>query len=263
MTAYRYVRTGRLNATKERGQWWVKPEELADIAVGARRTTPVDDGAVAALRPGAERLAVMLRRRAVAGDDAGAWSVIVEAMASGMEPARIHTDMVVPALEEIGRMWAAGDLSIVDEHQATAVTQRILGRMTPMFRHPGRRRATAVVGMVAGDFHALPSAILADLLSNSRMQVIDLGANTPAQAFIDAADSVDGAVAIGMCGLDDQLVPVMHQTFEEVRDTRPEIPIFLGGPVGVQVGPTVSCNGYSRTAEEAVALFESFARVRA
>lgn len=259
MTAYRYVRTGRLSATKERGQWWVAPEELALIAVGSR--IPADDEPTA--NPGAKRLSVMLRRRAIAGDDAGAWSVVVEAMASGMTPDRIHTEMIVPALDAVGELWADGQLTIVDEHQATAVMQRVLGRMTPLFRHPGRRRATAVLGMVAGDFHALPTAILGDLLANLRFNVIDLGGNSPAESFIEAAGLADGPAIIGMCALADESEECMRVAFAEVHAALPDVPIILGGPVGAVVGPTVDCAGFSRTADEALQVFESCVPVKA
>jgi len=55
MTAYRYVRTGRLEATKRKGQWWVEPAELEAIANAPRGGAPTANASVAASSPQTNR----------------------------------------------------------------------------------------------------------------------------------------------------------------------------------------------------------------
>src|SRR4029077_16129609 len=82
---------------------------------------------------------------------------------------------------------AAGELTIADEHRATAIALRLVGRLGPRFARRGRKRGTVVVGAPAGEQHALPSAILADLLRGVGFEVLDMGANTPAASFAETA----------------------------------------------------------------------------
>ena len=176
MTAYRYVRTGRLPARREGVQWMVDPAELARMRPPERTTR--GHGTVRSEGP------AKLAARMVAGDEAGAWSVVEAALASGVDPADVYLDLLVPALEVVGEGWAAGELTVADEHRATAIALRLVGRLGPRFARRGRKRGTVVVGAPAGEQHGIPSAILADLLRGVGFEVLDMGANTPAASFV-------------------------------------------------------------------------------
>lgn len=182
MTAYRYVRTGRLAAERRDGRWRVELADLEALVAG-----PPRDGRAptSARRPGPRRQA-RLASRLVAGDEAGAWSILEDAQVSGVEPTSLYVDLLAPALAEVGDRWEAGALGVGDEHRATAVALRLIGRLGPRFARPGRRRGTVVVGAPAGERHGIPVAMVADLLRAARFEVVDLGPDAPADAFADA-----------------------------------------------------------------------------
>ncbi len=188
MTVYRWVRTGKLPATKQGATWSVQRSDLDAM------TAPPEAGRRAKRVDHVERLA----RRLVAGDEAGAMAVAEAALAGGMEPAALHLDVLAGAMVSIGDGWHAGTVSIAEEHQATAIMQRLLGRLTRNFTRPGRRRGAIVLGAAAGDPHGLPGAFLADPLRGRGFTVIDLGPDTPPEAFVYAATHVDGLVAVGV-----------------------------------------------------------------
>ena len=120
-------------------------------------------------------------------------------MASGADPAEILTAMLSPSLRSIGQRWADGELTIADEHRASAVAQRLIARLGPRFARPGRRRGTVVLASVAGDHHSLPTAILSDLLRGDGLEVVDLGADCPAATFVDAVAA--GRLALRRSGV--------------------------------------------------------------
>lgn len=191
MTAYRYVRTGRLPARRDGVQWTVDPADLRTVrspAAGRRRR-----GTAGLVRSEAP---ARLAGRLVAGDEAGAWSVVESTLAAGVDPAELYLEVLAPALRDIGDGWEAGHLSVADEHRATAVAQRLVGRLGPMMTRRGRKRGTVIVGAPAGDLHGLPCAIVADVLREAGFEVVDLGANTPPESFIHAADDASRLVAI-------------------------------------------------------------------
>ena len=226
MTAYRYVRTGRMLAEKRGGQWWVTPEDLAAViaeGIGARRRSSESDGDPRQLMVGpfADRL--------VAGDTAGCWGIITDALSSGATPSDVHGQLLAAALVQIGEQWRNGDLEVADEHRATSTTYRLLGQLGPLFRHRGRRRGTIVLGAFAGDPHALPSALLSDLLRDRRFDVIDLGANTPTESFVSVAQSCDDLVGVGACGVLDLLIPQALAQARELRAALPEACLVVGG----------------------------------
>lgn len=265
MTAYRYVRTGRMSAEKRGGKWWVTPAALAEViaeGTGARRSTSRDGSGVVSDGMGSgrprERLVEPFTRRLIDGDTVACWAIITDALAGGATPVEIHRDFLQVALERVGSAWEQGEITVADEHRATATASRLIGQLGPLFRRRGRNRGTIVVGAVAGDPHALPSAILTDLLTDRRFAVVDLGANTPAASFVDAARGLDDLVGIGMCAVLDDLV---HDAFRQVgfvRSAMPDTLLVAGGPAMVaaaeRLGPIVDL--VSRTADEACAAFE-------
>ena len=221
MTAYRYVRHGQLEARKVDGEWRVSAAALEAFRAGARRPRA---GRGVRSAPWAERM----EARLVAGDAAGAWGVVEAAMAAGASPDRVYTEVITPALVSIGDRWAGGELDIASEHRATAVVQRLIGRLGPQFGRRGRTRGVVVVGAPAGETHSLVVSMLADLLRGEGWEVSDLGADVPAESFVSAAAEVEPvAVVISVTASD--CLPAAAQACATRRAQRPGTPIVLGG----------------------------------
>jgi excisionase family DNA binding protein len=250
MTAYRYVRTGRLPARQEGARWTVA---TADVELlrrhGGRR-------ARGSGRPASKE---RLGDRLVAGDEAGAWSVIEAALGSGMDPAEVHLELLAPALRDIGDRWADGDLSVADEHRASTVAARLVGRLGPLFARRGRKRGTVVLGSVAGEAHALPSAMLADILRGARFEVVDLGANTPADSFAAAIRGVDRLVAVLLAATGPGHERAVAAAVRAVRAACPGAPILVGGAAieDGEAATRLGADGWSgRDARDAAAAVE-------
>ena len=220
MTAYRYVRTGRLPATREGAEWRVDPADV-DRLRATPTTTP--------RRGSRGQAARRLEQRMLAGDTAGAWAVIESALVSGASPAEIHLGLLAPALRSIGSRWDSGELSVADEHRATVSAQRLIGQLGPRFARRGRTRGTVVIGAPSGERHAIPSAMLADLLRAAHFTVVDLGADTPPESFVDAARGAERlvAVCIGVTrsGLDEEV----RATIAALEEAGVTAPVRVGG----------------------------------
>ncbi len=216
MTAYRYVRTGRMHAVKQQGQWRVAQSELATILDEgtATRRAPGQEGSAGSAR---QQMVEPFIARLTASDVNGAWALVNDALASGATPSAVHAQLIAPAMCSIGERWATGQLTIAAEHRATAVVQQIVGRMSPMFRHPGRRRGTVVVGATAGDQHTLVSAMVADQLADRNFVVVDLGGNTPTESFIEAANDCDDLVGIAVSAMTNLVLASAREQVIELR----------------------------------------------
>ena len=187
MTVYHYVRTGKLAGERHSATWSVAVDDL--VTLRAKQKDP-DRGVVRSVRPR------QLADRLVAGDEAGAWNLLEGALAAGNAPSAVYGDMLTPAMHLVGAGWERGEITVADEHRASAVATRLVGRMGPYFARRGRSKGTVVLGAAPGDYHALPGAMLADLLRVSGFDPDDLGANTPPSSFVEAAASADRLVAV-------------------------------------------------------------------
>jgi MerR family transcriptional regulator, light-induced transcriptional regulator len=224
MTAYRYVRLGRLPARQVNGRWTV---QQADVAALERRE--------AAPRgrkggPNFSRYRDRLLARLLEGDEHGAWGVVESALAAGAHPRDVYLNALAPALREVGEQWADDTISVADEHRATAVASRLVGRLGPSFVRRGRRRGTVVLGGAPSDEHALPAAILADILRGEGYTVFDHGANTPLESFVRAASTADGLVAVGISVATAGNERRVRAVARAVRRAVPGVPVLVGGP---------------------------------
>jgi excisionase family DNA binding protein len=221
MTAYRYIRTGRLPAQRDGVQWWVDPRDL-DLVQHQERVRPGGP------RPKRDRTAA-LTARMTAGDEAGAWRVIDDALASGMDPAEVYLDLLVPVLSGVGAGWADGTVTVAAEHRASAVALRIIGRLGPQFARRGRKRGVVIIGAPAGDQHSLPGAIVADLLRGEGFEVIDLGANTPDTSFAETTRDVTRLVAVVIGATAPGCDGAVQSTVQAIRRSDSTVPVLIGG----------------------------------
>jgi len=224
MTAYKYVRTGRLPAQRAGAEWRVDRADLERLRTPAARVPAHTPG-----RPARAATRARLESRLLAADEPGAWAVVEAALAGGATPTDVHLDLLGPTLVDVGDQWAEGTLSIADEHRASSVAARIVGRLGPQFTRPGRRRGTVLVGLVEGEHHSLPGAMLADLLRAAGFAAIDLGAETPPDAFVDAARATPHLLAIGIGALMTVRLPTITATVARLRDAGITVPILVGG----------------------------------
>ena len=228
MTAYRYVRTGRLEASSVAGVWQVEREAIEHFLRPPLPRAPLSTEGTAGAR-GHAASAEMMERRLVEGDLEGAFSICDVALGSWAHPSDLYLELLAPALRSIGDKWERGELTVADEHRAVGVATRVVGRLGPSFARPGRRRGSVVIGAPSGDAHGLPVAFVSDLLRASGFGVVDLGANTPASAVVDAARGTDRlcSVALGatLGGNEVEIATAVGTLHAAV----PHVPVVLGG----------------------------------
>lgn len=250
MTVYRYVRTGRLPATKDGAEYRVSRADL-----DAFSATP-------ARRQGRRRAdyAGRLEERLLEGDEAGAWSLIEDALTAGVEPAEVHLQILAPALVSIGERWADGSVSVAQEHRASAVAHRLIGRLGPRFARRGRKRGTVVVGAAPRDQHGLPSALLGDLLRSRGFNVIDLGADPPAASWSETVAGAERLVAVAISSTTDGNERNVRAAIKAVRSAA-DVPIVLGGRAVADEAAALALGADVRsgTGEEAVDAIEQAA----
>lgn len=221
MTAYRYVRLGLLDASKVGGVW-----NVSGGAIDAFR----NGSAVAPVGPGSSApWAARLEARLVEGDSQGAWGVVEAAMASGADVRSVYLDVVAPAMVSIGARWAAGEFDISVEHEATVIVMRIIGRLGPRCVRRGRSRGGLVIGTPVGEHHALPTAMLGDLMRLRGWDVTDLGSNTPADSFLDAARRTPNLVAVGLSITHADSLAATRSCCALLRHDFPDLLIVVGG----------------------------------
>jgi excisionase family DNA binding protein len=220
MTIYRYVRTGKLPATRVGGGWRVDPDDLARMKPASHR----------ARKPAARApVAKQLEARLLAGDEPGAWGVLEAALASDHSPSQVLLQLVAPALESIGDRWHAGELTVADEHRASAVAGRLISRIGARFVRRGPKRGSVVITTPPAEQHSAPVAMATDLLRWAGFNVIELGADTPADALTQALTGVPDLLAVAMACTTRASTTSARRVVAHLHEALPGTTVLLGG----------------------------------
>jgi methanogenic corrinoid protein MtbC1 len=148
----------------------------------------------------------------------------------------------VPALELVGHlndgMVAVGRLFAEDEYFisqlifSAEILKGIMHRLGPLMAdaEEGDRGGRVVIGTVKGDIHDIGKNIVVTLLRGSRFDVVDLGVDVPADAFVEAVREGE-AKALCLSALLNVTYPEMKNVVEAFAGSglRDQVKIIIGG----------------------------------
>lgn len=182
-TAYRWVREGVLSAVKVGSSYEVSDEEVQRCREArARPGPPPRQTHVRDWQVHVERL----HRLLLEGDELPARQLVDRLHDGGIDPLALCERLLAPVLRGIGEGWERGEVSVAEEHRASAICERIVARIAT---HPrGRPRGVCVVATPPGEEHGLPAAMAATVLRADRWQVHHLGTEVPDDALVALAE---------------------------------------------------------------------------
>jgi MerR family transcriptional regulator, light-induced transcriptional regulator len=185
---------------------------------------------------------------------------VERALSSGAVPETGLTGLIGSALEDIGAGWARGELSVADEHRASTVATRVVSRLGARFLPRGPKRGTVVLAAPEGELHSVPISMAADVLRWHGFAVIDLGADTPADALAEAAGGEPSLVAVGLACTGWLALEAAPDAVAAVHEAVPQVPVLLGGgavasaedaarlgPITIPAGWQANCFAPSRS----------------
>ncbi len=239
MTMYRYMRTGRISARWQDGQWWVVPAELDALiaelsarAQGARRlprSLRVHAG-LATIRKPDPAVVRRLRSRLLVGDEPGAWVVLEELLVAGHDGISILVDVLGPAMRSIGELWQAGRISIAEEHLASQVAERLVVGLGARFRKAGRRSQAVVLATAQGEQHHLPLTMAVQSLQILGFGVLDVGCDLPVSDLLDLVRRPPRPLVGVVLGATlSSHLPALAEAVSLLRQVAPRLPVLVGG----------------------------------
>lgn len=126
-------------------------------------------------------------RRVLAAERADAVSYLLRAVDDGLDIRDLYLRVLQPVQREIGRRWHLRQVSVAQEHFATAVTQLVLAQLYPRIARTPKTAGTIVAVSVGGELHELGIRMVADFFELAGWNSHYLGANCPPAAVADAA----------------------------------------------------------------------------
>ncbi|NCF68249.1 MAG: cobalamin-binding protein [Chloroflexi bacterium] len=174
-----------------------------------------------------------------------------EGLELGMDPLVILFDALIPALEEVGRLFEEGTFFVPEMLVAAKAMHGAMEVLRPLIAETGTKPVgTFVMGTVKGDIHDIGKNLCNVMLEGAGFEVIDLGVNVQEQAFVDAINE-HKPQAVGMSAFLTTTMPMFIPTIQAIKDAglREEVLIFVGGaPVTQEYCDNVGADGYAPNA---------------
>jgi methanogenic corrinoid protein MtbC1 len=189
----------------------------------------------------------------LAGDESGVEEAFGTAAGRGADLAVLARDLIAPALDEVGRMWRRGEVSIAEEHLASALVSRAFGRRAAPLPSPPLGAPRLVLACLAGEFHELGVKIVAEVARMAGWQADVLGANTPRECAIRFI-ALHRPEAVGLSLALAAHLAECGRTVDEIRRASPGTRIVVGGSVFRHDAALCGLTGADTCFADAVAL---------
>jgi 5-methyltetrahydrofolate--homocysteine methyltransferase len=192
-----------------------------------------------------------LRADVYHGATPAALAAIDMLLACGWDPNTLLDEGLLRALRAIDGDDRDGILFLPEALRAFATIEAALQVLRPLIgRSTGEPFGTAVIGTVSGDTHGIGKDIVAMTLVRAGFTVVDLGTDTPCDAFLEALRAHHADVLV----LSTQLtagIPHMKTLIERMcalRIREAHLVLVGGTPLNEEFAKTVGADAYCRDA---------------
>ncbi len=233
-------------------------EAAAVIDAALPWITERDDEMPTNITPGAPlaELAMRYLSAVLSGDRTDALQAVLSAAEDGVPIVDLYRHVLEPAQLELGRLWHMNDITVAQEHYATAVTQMVMAQLY-RYMFTGQHTGGVLVAACVGDeLHELGMRMVADHFEMSGWDTHFVGASTPVQAIVDLAAKRDADV-VALSATMTYHVPEVAETIEALRadERTADTPIIVGGyPFNLvsDLYRQVGADGYAPDARQAI-----------
>ncbi len=200
----------------------------------------------------------VLYNSVIAGDAPTVEREVKAALDGGTAPETLLHSALIPAMDEVGRLFEAGEVFVPEMLVAARAMQTALNVLRPLLAETGEEPAAKVaIGTVAGDLHDIGKNLVGLMLEGAGFEVIDLGVDVSSEKFVQAAK--DGARVIGMSALLTTTMPAISSGLDALVEAgvRQNVTVVIGGaPVTQGFADQVGADGYATDAASAVRLIK-------
>ncbi len=191
----------------------------------------------------------------VGGDAQRATAAVKQGLERSLAPNVMLFDAMIPALEEVGRRFEAGEYFLPEMLIAARSMQTAMDLLRPYIVDAAvAPLGTFLIGTVAGDIHDVGKNLCSVMLEGAGFRVVDLGVNVSGQQFVDAIRSHQPAV-VGMSAFLTTTMMEIESNLHlfESAGMREDVVVMIGGaPINDEFARAVGADGYAPDASAAV-----------
>jgi methanogenic corrinoid protein MtbC1 len=169
----------------------------------------------------------------------------------GWDPSRVLAEALVEGMRIVGVDFRDGILFVPEVLLAANAMKAGMAILRPLLAETGAEPTGKVVlGTVKGDIHDIGKNLVGMMLEGAGFEVVDLGVNTDAAAFLAALEEHRPDI-LGLSALLTTTMPYMKVVIAALaeRGIRDEVIVLVGGaPLNEEFGAAIGADAYCRDA---------------
>jgi methanogenic corrinoid protein MtbC1 len=163
------------------------------------------------------------------GDSEGADHLLLAVQEQAISPADIYLYIFQPSAYEIGQLWEKGQISVGQEHVASAMIECHMGELHIRFKPEKHRHKKLILGCVDREYHRIGLRMVADFFEMDGWEVCYLGAAVPSDGFARMVVEFQPDLIGISVEVDYHLPRLAELKMELIRQGAKPVPIMAGG----------------------------------
>jgi methanogenic corrinoid protein MtbC1 len=176
-----------------------------------------------------DRLALQYVQTVVAGNTRQAIQLVLDVVAQGTSVPDAYLRVLLPAQQEVGRLWHLNKLSVSEEHLVSYTTQRLMAMLSGLATPKDDNGLTVIAGSVVGNVHDIGIRAITYLLELEGWRTIYLGSDIPQEELPEAIDTFKADVLMLSVALTPQLLATTRVIAAVRRHSEQPVKILVGG----------------------------------
>lgn len=119
------------------------------------------------------------------GDTQGCLKLADQSIQTADDLKSFYLNVIWPTMCRIGQLWESNQISVTEEHLATAIVGRVMAALYPRCAVLEITKGKAIVSAGPNEFHEVGARMVADFMEMDGWDVIFLGTNTPVRELLD------------------------------------------------------------------------------
>lgn len=183
-----------------------------------------------------------------------------EALSSGMSAREILDGALIPAMDEVGKLFKEGEYFVPEVLVAAKAMNACMDLIEPLLVGEGVKKVGKVLaGTVEGDLHDIGKNLVCMMLKGAGFEIIDLGVDVKPEAFVRATKEEKPDIIVLSALLTTTMLN-MPKVIEALREAglREKVKVLVGGaPISRDYADEIGADGYSEEGASAVELARS------
>ena len=173
----------------------------------------------------------------------------------GWEAKKVLDEALVGGMNIVGEDFRDGILFVPEVLLAANAMKAGMAVLRPLLAETGAKPiGKMVIGTVKGDIHDIGKNLVGMMMEGAGFEVVDLGINTDAEAYIEALAKEQPDI-LGMSALLTTTMPYMKVVIDTMKEQgiRDDYIVMVGGaPLNEEFGQAIGADAYCRDAATAV-----------